>query len=171
MQTRFFLSVLFLLALAAFCWASEVADVAQHPSCSYCGMDRAKFSQSRVVIRYDDGTSIGACSLHCAAIDLATRIDKGPRFIGVGDYGSKKLINAEKAHWVLVADHPGVMTSHAKWAFEDKKDADAFIQANGGVLVTFDQAITAAFNDMWKDTKQIRERRKLKRMQLQKGAS
>ncbi len=51
---------------------------------------RAKYDHSRILIEYDDGTSFGACSLHCAAVDLANNIDKAPRMIGVEKiYGLK----------------------------------------------------------------------------------
>jgi len=36
------------------------------------------------------------------------------------------------------------MTKVAKWAFADKKDAEAFIKANGGTPATFDEALKAA---------------------------
>jgi len=54
-------------------------DIKQSPSCKYCGMDRQKFDFSRMLIGYDDGTSTGVCSLHCAAVELATNIDKTRR--------------------------------------------------------------------------------------------
>jgi copper chaperone NosL len=158
----FILVSTFVLALASIVFAVD-SDIDKHSSCTYCGMDRAKFAHSRVLIEYDDGTSFGACSLHCAAVDLANNIDKAPRTIGVGDYNSKKLIDAERAFWVLGGNKTGVMTVNAKWAFEDKRDAEKFIKENGGVLATFENAIKAAYEDMYKDTKQIRERRKMKR--------
>jgi hypothetical protein len=134
-------------------------------------MDLAKYAHSRMLIDYDDGTSFGACSLHCAAVDLANHIDKTPTTIRVGDYNSKKLIDAEKACWVLGGQKPGVMTGNAKWAFADKPAAEKFIKENGGVLATFDAAIKAAYEDMYKDTKQIRERRKMKRSLKPQGQS
>lgn len=158
----FILVSTFVLALASIVFAVD-SDIDKHSSCTYCGMDRAKFAHSRVLIEYDDGTSFGACSLHCAAVDLANNIDKAPRTIGVGDYSSRKLIDAERAFWVLGGNKPGVMTVNAKWAFEDKRDAEKFIKENGGVLAIFEDAIKAAYEDMYKDTKQIRERRKMKR--------
>ncbi len=158
----FILVSTFVLALASIVFAVD-SDIEKYSSCTYCGMDRAKFAHSRVLIEYDDGTSFGACSLHCAAVNLATNIDKAPRTIGVGDYNSKKLIDAERAFWVLGGNKPGVMTVNAKWAFEDKRDAEKFIKENGGVLASFESAIKAAYEDMYKDTKQIRERRKMKR--------
>ena len=136
-------------------------DIKQHASCKYCGMDRQKFDFSRMLIEYEDGTSMGVCSLHCAAVELATNIDKSPKAIMVGDFGSKKLVDAEKAFWVLGGGKPGVMSKRGKWAFEKKDDADAFVKANGGALASFDEVIKAAYNDMYEDTKMIRDKRKM----------
>jgi len=163
MKKRILLVLFCFFALACFSFAADRTDTHKHPTCTYCGMDREKFAHSRVVIDYDDGTSFSACSLHCAAVDLANNIDKSPKTIGVGDYYSKKLIDAEKAVWVVGGRKQGVMTANAKWAFEDKLSAEKFIKENGGVLATFDAAIKATYEDMYKDTKQIRERRKMKR--------
>ncbi len=165
---RLILVSVFILTFASIVFAIE-ADITKHSSCTYCGMDRAKYFHSRVHIEYDDGTSFGACSLHCAAVDLANNIDKSPKSIGVGDYNSKKLIDAERTFWVIGGKKPGVMTVNAKWAFEDKHAAEKFIKENGGVLATFDDAIKAAYEDMYNDTKQIRERRKMKKALKTKG--
>jgi len=150
-----------ILAMASF--AQE--DVKQSPSCKYCGMDRQKFDFSRMLIEYDDGTSVGVCSLHCAAVELATNIDKTPKAIMVSDLSTKKLVDAEKAFWVLGGSKPGVMTKRGKWAFEKKENAEAFIKTNGGSPVTFDGAIKAAYEDMYEDSKMIREKRKMKKGQ------
>jgi len=39
----------------------------------------------------------------------------------VGDFGTKKLIDAEKALWVLGGSKPGVMTKRGKWALRRRK--------------------------------------------------
>jgi copper chaperone NosL len=137
------------------------ADIQKDPTCKYCGMDRAKFAHSRMFVEYDDGTSLGTCSIHCLAIDLVVNMDKTPRSMQVGDYNSKKLIDAEKAFWVIGGNKPGVMTKKAKWAFENKADAEKFIAENGGTLATFDQAMKVTFEDMYADTKMIQEKRKM----------
>jgi nitrous oxide reductase accessory protein NosL len=139
-------------------------DIQKHTSCKYCGMDRQKFSHSRMLLEYDDGSSVGTCSIHCVAVDLSLNIDKTPKTIGVGDYGTKALIDAEKAVWVIGGTKPGVMTKRAKWAFAEKGAAEAFIKENQGRLATFDEAMKATYEDMHQDTKMIRERRKMKRM-------
>jgi copper chaperone NosL len=136
-------------------------DIKQSPSCKYCGMDRQKFDFTRMLIEYDDGTSTGVCSLHCAAVELALNIDKTPKAIKVADLGTKNLIDAEKAYWVIGGSKPGVMTKRGKWAFEKKDDAEAFIKTNGGTLTSFDDVIKAAYTDMYEDTKMIRDKRKM----------
>jgi len=148
--------------------ASAQDDVKKFPACKFCGMDRAKFAHSRVLIDYDDGTAQGTCSIHCAAVDLALNIDKTPGAILVGDFNTKNLIDAEKAFWVIGGSKMGVMTKNAKWAFEKKQDAEMFIKANGGEQATFDQAVKASYEDMYTDTKMIREKRKMMKMKMQK---
>lgn len=152
--------------------AAFAADKVEAPAdCKYCGMDRTKFNHSRMLVEYDDGSSTGSCSIHCLAVDLANNIDKAPKSIKVGDYNSKQLIDAEKAFWVIGGDKSGVMTARAKWAFEKKADAEAFIAASKGTLATFEEVIKGAYEDMYKDTKMIRDKRKMKKMQKmeQKG--
>jgi copper chaperone NosL len=140
-------------------------DIKQSPSCRYCGMDRQKFDFTRMLIEYDDGTAAGVCSLHCAAIELALNIDKTPAAIKVADVGTKNLIDAEKAYWVVGGSKPGVMSKRGKWAFEKKADAESFIKTNGGSLTSFDDAVKTAYTDMYEDTKMIREKRKMKKAQ------
>jgi nitrous oxide reductase accessory protein NosL len=140
-------------------------DIADSPSCKYCGMDRQKFDASRMVVAWDDGSSVGTCSLHCAAVELALQIDKTPIAIKVADLGTKKLVDAESAAWVVGGQKQGVMTRRGKWAFADRAAAEAFAKENGGTLATFDEAMKAAYEDMYADTKMIREKRKAKRAQ------
>ena len=146
-------------------------DIAKHASCPYCGMDREKFAHSRVYIEYDDGSTFGACSIHCAAIDMAVNIDKGPVFIGVGDFNTKKLIDAEEAAWVIGGDKMGVMTKRAKWAFASQADAEKFVKEHGGNLASFEEAIKASYEDMYNDTRMIREKRKMMRMKKHGSSS
>lgn len=136
-------------------------DIKDHASCPLCGMDRGKFAHSRMLIEYEDGTKYGACSLHCAVLDMAVNLDKAPAKIMVGDYDTKKLINAETAFWVIGGDKMGVMSKRGKWAFATKAEAESFIKLHGGQLADFDAVIKAAFEDMATDTLMIRERRKM----------
>jgi copper chaperone NosL len=162
------------LATVCFCLtavmvlAQTAADIQQHQDCKYCGMDRQKFAHSRMLITYDDGSEFGACSLHCAALNLAVNIGKTPKSIEVGDYNTKKLIDAQKATWVIGGKKPGVMTKNAKWAFEKPADAEAYIKESGGAVGNFEDAMKTTFEDMYNDVKMIQEKRaKKKAMQQQ----
>ncbi|GLI33798.1 nitrous oxide reductase accessory protein NosL [Desulforhabdus amnigena] len=148
-------------------FAEESADIQMYPSCIHCGMDRKMFAHSRIFIEFDDGTTLGTCSVHCAAIDLAEKIDKTPQSIQVGDYNTRKLIDAETAFWVIGGNKPGVMTRNAKWAFATKEDALKFIEENGGVPASFDDVMKATYEDMYSDTKMIREKRRMRKMQME----
>lgn len=150
-------------------FAQTADDIQKFPSCKYCGMDRQQFAHSRMFVEYDDGSGIGTCSIHCMAVDFAVNIDKAPKVIQVGDFNTKKLIDAETAFWVIGGNKPGVMTKRAKWAFEKKQDADKFIQENGGTAGSFEDAMKATYEDMYADTKMIREKRAMKR-KAQQGA-
>ncbi len=161
----FFMIFCFLIVGAA---SAQEDDVKKHPACKYCGMDREKFAHSRFFVEFEDGSTQGTCSLHCAAVDFALNIDKTPKTFQVGDYGTKKLIDAEKAFWVIGGGKPGAMTKRAKWAFAAKEDADKFIAANGGSLATFEQVFKAAYEDMYADTKMIQERRKMRMQRMHK---
>jgi copper chaperone NosL len=150
------------LSIAGILLAQE--DVQKIPVCVHCGMDRAKFAHSRMYVSYDDGTTVGTCSIHCLAIDLAVNIDKTPLSIQVGDFNSGDLIDAEMAFWVIDDKKPGVMTKQAKWAFGQRDAAEKFISSNGGLLVNFDDAMNATYDSMYTDIKMIREKRKMMKM-------
>jgi copper chaperone NosL len=155
------------LALGGLTFAEQVKDdIVLHKSCKYCGMDRGTYNFSRMLIEYDDGTIVAFCSIHCAAVDLANNIDKAPQMIQVGDFNGKHLIDAEKAFWVIGGSKPGVMSKRGKWAFEKNDDAENFMKTNMGKLASFEEAMKSAYEDMYEDTKAIRERRKMKRMKM-----
>lgn len=169
-MTSLFMAGLFLLGASAVP-AALPTDVAQSPSCRQCGMDRGTFSHSRMLIEYEDGSKVGSCSLHCAAKELANTIDKLPVVVSVADYDSKELIDAEKAVWVMGGSRKGVMTGLAKWAFASGGAAERFIKANGGSLAGFEDAIKAAYDDLYQDTRMILEFRKMVRTRQQDDAA
>jgi len=145
----------------------QMADIAQHEACQYCGMKRQMFAHSRMLIEYNDGSNVALCSLHCGALDLANQLDKMPQAIKVGDYNTKELIDAETAAWVLGGSVMGVMTKRAKWAFGEKAAAEKFAAENGGEVVDFEAAVNAAFQDMYQDTRMIRMKRlEMKKMKM-----
>jgi copper chaperone NosL len=154
-----------MLAIAGAAQAHD--DIQKSPSCIHCGMDRATFAHSRMIVTYTDGTTVGTCSIHCLAIDLAMNIDKSPTSLLVGDFNSKELIDAENAFWVVGGNKPGVMSKQGKWAFAMKEAAEKFVKENGGSMATFDDAMKATYESMYTDVKMIREKRQMKRMKGQ----
>ncbi len=167
MKTLFALAATVLLALGATVTGRAAEeDLGKQPTCKYCGMDREKFAHSRVYLEYDDGSAVGTCSVHCAALELATSLDRAPKTIWVGDYRTKKLINAEKATWVIGGGKAGVMTRRAKWAFENPSEAEAFVKENGGKTAAFEDSLRSAFEDLYDDVKMIRQRRAERRMKM-----
>ena len=145
-----------LLAGALGAGAAE-KDIERIPSCQYCGMDRARFASTRMLTEYGNKTTIGTCSIHCAAVDLAQSSGKEIATVLVADYRSGKLIDAAKAVWVIGARVPGVMAAKSRLAFAAKGDAEAFRRENGGEIADFDMALDTTFLDMPADTRSIRE--------------
>lgn len=160
-----FVLIAFCLLTGSLLWAID-QDEKEIPACKHCGMDRETFAHSRMLIDYSDGSSVGTCSLHCTAVDLALNLDKTPNMIQIADYGKKILINAETATWVIGGSKPGVMTRNAKWAFANKADAEKFQKENGGRLAGFDETLEAAYKDLAADTKVIREKRKMMKKKM-----
>jgi copper chaperone NosL len=156
------LLVVFCLLAASSLWAVD-KDVSDIPACKYCGMNREMFAHSRMVIDFSDGTSIGTCSLHCTAVALAVHLDSAAENIRAADYGTKELIDAKTAVWIIGGSKPGVMTKNAKWAFAKKEDAEKFQKENGGQIASFDEALETAYKDLGRDTNIIREKRKMKK--------
>ncbi|MFO7767248.1 MAG: nitrous oxide reductase accessory protein NosL [Pelovirga sp.] len=154
------------LLLVATLVIGSQSDIVNHPSCPHCGMDRGKFSFSRMLLVYDDGSEAGTCSIRCAAVDMVNNLDKAPVQMMVGDYYTDELIDAETAVWVIGGKRPGVMSKRAKWAFAKRVDAENFIAENNGEIATFEQALQAAYSDLYEDTRMIRERRKARRARM-----
>ncbi|MCK8600962.1 nitrous oxide reductase accessory protein NosL [Desulfoferrobacter suflitae] len=167
MKKSYGLPCIFLVLAAVSAFAQDFTDIQQHGTCKYCNMDRQQYAHSRMLVIYKDGTEFGACSLHCVAVDLALNIDKTPQSILAADYNTKQLIEAETAYWILGGTLHGVMTKRAKWCFAKERHARRFMHRNGGSLVTFDEALKATYEDMYADSKMIRNKRKLRKMHAQ----
>ena len=135
---------LMMCALFAYTTAGAAGTVESPKACRQCSMDRTVFDQSRMLIVYADGTTVGLCSIHCAAADMKQNKDKQVKSLMVADYTTKDLTDARAATWVVGGKKEGVMTSVAKWAFAREEDAQKFVQENGGQVVPFNQAMKAA---------------------------
>jgi nitrous oxide reductase accessory protein NosL len=134
-------------------------DVGAFRECQYCGMDRKAYGFSRMVVRYQDGSSAGVCSLHCAVTEMAANPGKPVRQLQVADRDTRELVDAEGATWVLGGRKRGVMTMRAKWAFATRAAAEAFLREQGGELVPWEKALEAAREDVALEEAQARAAR------------
>jgi nitrous oxide reductase accessory protein NosL len=126
---------------------SATGNVESPRSCKQCGMDRVAFAHGRMLILYADGTTVGTCSLNCAAVDMKENKGKKVKELRVADYGTKKLVDARTAVWVIGGSRDGIMTSVPKWAFSGKADAEKFVKENGGRITDFDEALNLALRE------------------------
>jgi copper chaperone NosL len=127
-------------------------DIQEHRSCTFCGMDRKAYGYSRMLILYQDGSQTGVCSLHCAVTELGSHKERPVKSILVADRDSRKLIDSEKAIWVIGGKKRGVMTQRPKWAFETEAAAHSFIAANGGSVASWIEARAAALEELVKSS-------------------
>jgi nitrous oxide reductase accessory protein NosL len=146
--------IMSLLLTASF--AGAIDTVESPTSCKQCGMDRTTFAQSRMLIVFTDGSTVGVCSLHCAAAELQLIGDKQVSSLMVADFSTKELMDATKATWVVGGKKKGVMTALAKWAFAKVKDARTFVEKNGGVVSSFEQAMKSATMEVMEQAEEER---------------
>jgi nitrous oxide reductase accessory protein NosL len=140
---------LLLLFLSLSPSGADAVDTVEGPkTCQSCGMDRTAFAQSRMLIRYADGTTVGVCSLHCAAEEIEHDRAKQVSALMVADYLTKELLDAKTATWVVGGKKNGVMTALAKWAFARAEDAQRFSEENGGRVSSFGQAMNSATQEV-----------------------
>jgi len=125
-------------------WSAQASDIDEHRDCVYCGMDRKAYGFSRMLIQYQDGAVVGVCSLHCAVIELDAHSGRAVTSLLVADRDTRTMVEAAKAFWVMGGKKRGVMTARPKWAFSSKEAAEAFITANGGQIVTWEEALASA---------------------------
>ena len=97
-----------------------------------------------MLIGYPDGSTVGVCSVHCAAADLEAHPGLEAESLLVADRNTRSLIDARKAFWVWGGKKRGVMTQVPKWAFGQQAAALAFIEENGGTSATWEEVLKAS---------------------------
>lgn len=137
---------LFLLFICVLCGSYASADGKVEPpeSCIHCGMSRAQFAHSRMLVEYQDGSTAGVCSLNCAAIELDNNRDRKIKSVLVADYNTGRLLEARSAHCVVGGEKKGVMTMLPKWAFLREEDAEQFMKQHGGRPAKYEEVLQLA---------------------------
>ena len=145
MKYTIFIFCLISMVLPGITLAADTAadDIAAHRSCKYCGMDRKVYAINRMLVTYEDGGQTGVCSLRCAVDELNENKGRKVKSLMVADHDTRQLIQAETANWVMGGNKRGVMTVRPKWAFATKAAAQAFIDAHGGAMSSWAEALSA----------------------------
>jgi nitrous oxide reductase accessory protein NosL len=118
------------------------ASFTEHKRCDNCGMDLNKWARTRHEFRTATG-SFHTCSLTCCVILSWKRKEEG-RYFQVAEYlRPEKMLDADKAFYVMGSSAPGTMTALSKIAFGDKKEAVAFARKYGGGIVGLKDALDA----------------------------
>ncbi len=119
----------------------------EHVRCDNCGMDRNRFARTR----YEFETSKGrfhTCSLSCVVI-LSMKLGESPQKVKVAEYlRPERMLDAERAFYVIGSRAPGTMTRVSKLAFSDRAGAEDFIKRYGGRLSDFDEAFREAESEV-----------------------
>ncbi len=147
-----------------------ISELKKYPRCVHCGMNRMMWHHSRHLVQYDDDLVVGTCSIRCLGVNLSLNLDRGVKVIWVADYGDqikpKTLILADTAIYLTGSKLKGTMTHKSKMAFSLKEKARSMSTSHGGALVSFEEALKAAYNDMGMDTIMIRKRRAEKQKKM-----
>jgi nitrous oxide reductase accessory protein NosL len=146
------LGIFLLLFSASLAFAGDRPDIEKGPSCELCEMSRDKFSHSRALIEWENGTETPVCSLNCAIAKLDPEPALKVKRILVADHDTKELVDASKAFWVIGGSERGVMTKEPKWAFASRESAEKFIKNNGGEMSSWEDARNRARQDIKRRT-------------------
>jgi nitrous oxide reductase accessory protein NosL len=118
-----------------------------HERCYNCGMNRNAFARTRCEFTTSKGT-LYTCSIYCVVV-MGMKLKETPRNIRVADYlHPDKMVEAEKAFFVVGSTARGTMSAVSKIAFEEKQAAALFAERYGGRLAGFKDALDAARSEV-----------------------
>lgn len=158
MRNRFaiLMPVIFIMIFAVVAFA-EKFDI-EHPiknpqkytdkeKCDNCRMNRNQWARTRHEFNTSKGT-FHTCSIHCVAA-LSGKMKENPLNVKVAEYlNPEKMLEADKALYVIASTAPGTMTSKSKIAFSSKEDADKFAVKYGGRVSDFGGALSEAKKEL-----------------------
>jgi hypothetical protein len=137
--------------------AYSLENIETPKSCQRCRMDRTIFAQSRLLVHFADGVTVGVCSLNCAVEEMMANGEKQVKSLQVADFNTSKLADARLVTWVVGGKKKGVMTALPKWAFIREEDAHEFLKDNGGEVISYEQVITVTRDEVMKITAEMAE--------------
>lgn len=109
--------------------------------CDNCGMDRNKFARTRHEFQNAKG-KFHTCSIFCVAV-LTMKTQAKPEQVRVAEYfHPEKMLDADKAVYLIGSTAPGTMTLKSKIAFASRAEAEKFAADYGGQIGGFDVALS-----------------------------
>ncbi len=123
----------------------------QREHCPNCGMHLPTFYKTNHAVTFKNGVSRQFCSMHC----LVDAMENGPiksdrgliNTIQVVDTNGLKLIDVNRAWYVVGSRQRGTMSMVSKYAFTSKEAAEAFAAEKGGRVMNFREAYLEALKD------------------------
>ena len=85
--------------------------------CPVCGMSLKMFYKTSHGIETKDGKKLHFCSIRC----LVNKFDENNSKVSVVDAKTEKMIDAQKAHYVVGSKVQGTMAMVSKLAFEKRE--------------------------------------------------
>lgn len=129
--------------------------------CPVCGMNLKMFYKTSHTSKLHNHNDRQYCSIRCLVVDMKEYgIDTSD--IKVIDARSEKLIDANKAYYVVGSKVKGTMTKVSKLAFEKENDAKHFVKKYGGKIVDFKAALEMAKNSLEHDNAMIQKKKEKK---------
>ncbi len=151
-----YVAYLIYLSLIVSCKGDNPNFIHRHPiknppeftdkeKCDNCLMDRNRWARTRYEFQNSKG-SFYTCSIYCV-VALSMKLEEEPKNIKVAHYlHPERMIDTDKAFYVIGSSAPGTMTKKSKIAFTTKAEAQKFILRYGGKLSTFEDVYTEAKN-------------------------
>ncbi len=129
--------------------------------CSVCGMNLKMFYKTSHTAKLKDGKKRQYCSMRCLAVDSHEH-NISLSSIQVVDVNSEKLIDANKAFYVLNSKVKGTMSKVSKLAFASEDEAKAFAKKYDGEVTDFKTAFAKANASLEKDIAMIQMKKEKK---------
>ncbi len=129
--------------------------------CPVCGMNIKMFYKTSHTSKLKNGTPRQYCSIRCLVVDMQEYGIK-TNDIQVIDAKTQKLIDANKAFYVVGSKVKGTMTKVSKLAFATQVDANSFAKKYKGKVVDFKTALDMAKKSLKSDIAMLTKKKEKK---------
>jgi len=134
---------------------NDPPEYTKKTKCDNCGMDRNKWARTRHSFQNSKG-QFYTCSIHCVAV-LSMKLGEKAENIKAALYmNPEKMIDADKAFYVLGSSAPGTMSRTSKLAFPSMEAAYTFTTQYGGKMTGIKEVLSEA-------DKEVRQSRPMKK--------